>query len=109
MINAFGSPFGQHGPPLPPREPRSRRWKLTFLAIVLVIGFALVMGGTALAHSTEHMVGGCGGGSNPLDNPPAVENPPGVGGQKLSYAYFQRIHSVKPETSAWLVRLPARS
>ena len=35
-------------------------------------------------------LGGCGGGSNPLDNPPAVENPPGVSGQKLSYAYFQR-------------------
>lgn len=33
---------------------------------------------------------GCGGGSNPLDNPPVVENPGGVGGQKLSFAYFQR-------------------
>jgi hypothetical protein len=34
----------------------------------------------------------CGGsgGSNPLDNPPLVENPPSVGGQKLSFAYFQR-------------------
>ena len=30
------------------------------------------------------------GGSNPLDNPPTVENPPGSGGQKLSFAYFQR-------------------
>lgn len=35
---------------------------------------------------------GCGGsdGSNPLGNPPTVQNPPGVGGQKLSFAYFQR-------------------
>lgn len=33
----------------------------------------------------------CGGGnSNPLDNPPLVNNPPGVSGQKLSFAYFQR-------------------
>jgi hypothetical protein len=31
-----------------------------------------------------------GGGSNPLDNPPDVENPGGTGGQKLSFAYFQR-------------------
>ncbi|MGA0610896.1 hypothetical protein [Caldimonas sp. KR1-144] len=34
---------------------------------------------------------GCGGGSNPIDNPPTVENPP-VGGSssKLSFAYFQK-------------------
>lgn len=31
-----------------------------------------------------------GGGSNPLDNPPDIENPGGTGGQKLSFAYFQR-------------------
>ncbi len=35
------------------------------------------------------VVAGCGGGS-PLDNPAAVANPPGVSGQKLSFAYFQR-------------------
>jgi len=35
-------------------------------------------------------VGSCGGGSNPLGNPSDVENPSTVGGQKLSYAYFQR-------------------
>src|SRR2546423_7363758 len=34
---------------------------------------------------------GCGGGgSNPLDNPPLVANPGITGGQKLSFAYFQR-------------------
>lgn len=34
---------------------------------------------------------GCGGGgSNPLDNPPSVTNPPGEGGQTLSYVYFQK-------------------
>ena len=31
-----------------------------------------------------------GGGSNPLDNPPSVGNPPGEGGQKLSFVYFQK-------------------
>ncbi len=33
---------------------------------------------------------GCGGGSNPLGNPDEVSNPPGVSGQKLSFAYFQK-------------------
>jgi hypothetical protein len=34
---------------------------------------------------------GCGGGDgNPLGNPPSVLNPPATGGQKLSFAYFQR-------------------
>ena len=34
---------------------------------------------------------GCGGGgSNPLGNPPSVENPPATGGQKLSFVYFQK-------------------
>lgn len=32
----------------------------------------------------------CGGGSNPLGNPPDVSNPPSDGGRKLSFAYFQR-------------------
>jgi hypothetical protein len=32
----------------------------------------------------------CGGDENPLDNPPAVQNPPGTGGQKLSFVYFQK-------------------
>ena len=45
---------------------------------------------TLAAFALAAALGGCGGGSNPLDNPPAVENPAGVGGQKLSYAYFQR-------------------
>ncbi|MCW7538591.1 hypothetical protein OOT46_12135 [Aquabacterium sp. A7-Y] len=31
-----------------------------------------------------------GGGSNPLDNPPNVSNPPGAVGRKLSYVYFQK-------------------
>lgn len=33
---------------------------------------------------------GCGGGSNPLGNPPDVWNPPGTDGRKLAFAYFQR-------------------
>lgn len=34
-------------------------------------------------------LGGCGGG-NPLSNPPEISNPPGQGGQKLSFIYFQK-------------------
>ncbi len=30
------------------------------------------------------------GGSNPADNPPDVQNPAGLGGQKLSFIYYQR-------------------
>ena len=34
---------------------------------------------------------GCGGGeSNPFGNPATVVNPPGAGGQKLSFVYFQK-------------------
>ena len=37
------------------------------------------------------IVAGCGGGgSNPLSNPPSVENPAATGGQKLSFVYFQK-------------------
>ncbi|MFZ2989559.1 hypothetical protein [Ideonella sp.] len=35
------------------------------------------------------VLAGCGGG-NPIGNPPDVENPVGTGGQKLSFAYFQK-------------------
>jgi len=31
-----------------------------------------------------------GGGSNPLGNPPQIDNPTGVSGQKLSFAYFEK-------------------
>lgn len=34
-------------------------------------------------------VGGCGGGADPLGNPPAVMNSSGALGTNLSYAYFQ--------------------
>ncbi|HEU0203687.1 MAG TPA: hypothetical protein VFR86_25025 [Burkholderiaceae bacterium] len=33
---------------------------------------------------------GCGGSSNPLDNPPNVENGAGAQGRRLSFAYYQR-------------------
>ncbi len=36
------------------------------------------------------LLAGCGGGSNPLGNPPDVWNPPGTEGRKLAFAYFQR-------------------
>jgi hypothetical protein len=47
-----------------PKEPRSRRWKITFLVIALAVGFALFMGGSALAHAFSHTtgMGSCGGG-----------------------------------------------
>ncbi len=35
------------------------------------------------------LVSGCGGGGA-FDNPNTVANPPSTGGQRLSYAYFQR-------------------
>ena len=44
---------------------------------------AAALGGTAL-------LAGCGGGGDPLSNPPNVSNPAGAGGDKLSFAYFQR-------------------
>jgi hypothetical protein len=51
------------------------RWRLR--------GLAAFAGAVGLA--------GCGGsGSNPIDNPPLVANPGITGGQKLSFAYFQR-------------------
>jgi hypothetical protein len=66
MLGIGGGAFGHHDDvaPPPPRRPRSRRWKLTFLVILLAIGVALVMGGSALAHTFAHMSGsgGCGGG-----------------------------------------------
>jgi hypothetical protein len=45
---------------------------------------------TLAAFALAAALGACGGSSNPLDNPPAIENAPGSGGQKLSFAYFQR-------------------
>jgi hypothetical protein len=33
---------------------------------------------------------GCGGGGNPLGNPPTLSNPPTTSGAKLSFAYFQK-------------------
>jgi hypothetical protein len=36
------------------------------------------------------LLAGCGGGGDPLGNPPNVSNPTGSGGDKLSFAYFQK-------------------
>jgi hypothetical protein len=44
----------------------------------------------ALAGAAAALVSGCGGGGNPLGNPPDVSNPPVVGGQKLSFIYYQK-------------------
>lgn len=43
-----------------------------------------------LASAAALLATACGGGSNPLGNPPDIDNPGGVGGQKLSFVYFQR-------------------
>jgi len=55
---------------------------------------------TLAAFALAATLGACGGGSNPFGNPPSVENPPGVGGQKLSFAYFE--HCVYPVFQAKL-------
>lgn len=47
------------------------------------------------AHGLVALVLASCGGSNPLDNPPDVQNPAGVGGQKLSFAYYQKcVHPI---------------
>ena len=44
----------------------------------------------ALAALAAGVLAGCGGDGSPLDNPPTVKNPTTAGGQKLSFAYFQK-------------------
>jgi hypothetical protein len=44
----------------------------------------------ALAALAACVLAGCGGDGNALDNPPTVRNPATAGGQKLSFAYFQK-------------------
>lgn len=43
------------------------------------------------------LLASCGGG-NPLSNPGSVQNPPGEGGQKLSFVYFQKCINVIYDT-----------
>lgn len=45
---------------------------------------------TLAAASTALLAHCGGGGSNPVDNPPTVDNPGASTGQKLSFAYFQK-------------------
>lgn len=49
-----------------------------------------VAAGVTAAAIVTALAGCGGGGSNPLDNPPVVQNPPVVSGQKLSFVYFQK-------------------
>ncbi len=44
----------------------------------------------ARQRSALPLFAGCGGGGNPLGNPPTLSNPPAAGGQKLSFVYFQK-------------------
>jgi hypothetical protein len=44
----------------------------------------------AAAISAVGLVAGCGGGTNPLDNPALVSNLASASGQRLSFAYFQK-------------------
>jgi len=44
----------------------------------------------ALAALAACVLAGCGGDGSALDNPPTVRNPTTAGGQKLSFAYFQK-------------------
>jgi hypothetical protein len=48
------------------------------------------LGAAALAAALAILLTGCGGGGNPLGNPAEILNPPTTGGQKLSFAYFQK-------------------
>ena len=58
---------------------------------------------TLAAFALAALLGACGGGgSNPFGNPPSVENAPGSGGQKLSFASFQRssrVRSIPPSAA----------
>ena len=50
---------------------------------------AAALASVALAAALS--LAGCGGGSsNPFGNPATVSNPPDTGGQRLSFAYFQK-------------------
>jgi hypothetical protein len=44
----------------------------------------------ALAAAFSVLMTACGGGGNPLGNPPTVSNPAITGGQTLSFIYFQK-------------------
>jgi hypothetical protein len=44
----------------------------------------------ALAAAFSVLMTACGGGGNPLGNPPTVSNAPITGGQTLSFVYFQK-------------------
>jgi hypothetical protein len=44
----------------------------------------------ALAAAFSVLATACGGGGNPLGNPPTVSNEPITGGQTLSFIYFQK-------------------
>ena len=45
----------------------------------------------AAAALSAAVLSGCGGGdSNPLGNPPVIQNPPTTGGQRLSFVFFQK-------------------
>lgn len=50
----------------------------------------MTYGATAMVLSTLSMLTGCGGSSNPIDNPPTISNPVEATGKALSFAYFQR-------------------
>ena len=58
--------------------------RLPTLAARLARPSAIAAGACAL------VLAGCGGGGDPLSNPPPVSNPPGKTGESLSFAYFQR-------------------
>jgi predicted CxxxxCH...CXXCH cytochrome family protein len=44
----------------------------------------------AVAASVAAALVACGGGDNPLGNPPTVDNPGGTSGQRLSFVYYQK-------------------
>jgi len=51
---------------------------------------AATLRSVAASVSTAAALIGCGGGDNPLGNPPTVDNPGGTSGQRLSFVYYQK-------------------
>jgi len=45
---------------------------------------------SSIAAAMAAVLSACGGGDNPLGNPPTVDNPGGTSGQRLSFVYYQK-------------------
>jgi hypothetical protein len=55
-----------------------------------ILKMSLRRGAMASVAVATSLLAGCGGGGDPLSNPPNVDNPGVTGGDKLAFAYFQK-------------------